>query len=244
VEKIASALFVVVAERGARLHRHTGDTLDPGLERHDVSRIRKRLVGRSSITDLCVDQDVGARFIPQAWRRRLRGLRGVSRGRKHLVVDLDKLRSVLGDRQRLRHHQRHPFADVTNFVDRERIVGCLQQRAVAVNQHDIRQPPLRLIRHSGRSIGRDRLHAVGFEIGAGEHGKHALERLRAFGRDALDPCVGVTGAEHKSPRLARQIDVVAELAGAHHQTRVLLAANGLSNSSLHCYLLCAPIHRV
>src|SRR6185295_4218511 len=77
----------------------------------------------------------------------------------------------------------------------------------------------------------------GLEISAGEHGKHALERLGAFGRDALDTSVSVTGAENEGPRLARQIDVVAEPAGAHHQARVLLAANGLSNSSLHCCLL-------
>src|SRR5262249_56961332 len=80
-------------------------------------------------------------------------------------------------------------------------------------------------------------HAVSLQIGAGEHGEHALERLRALGCNAPDACMGVIGAEHKSPRLARQIDVVAELAGAHHQARILLAANGLSNSSLHCSLL-------
>src|SRR5262249_28846779 len=35
VQKIASALLVVIADGSARLHRHTGDALHPGLELHD-----------------------------------------------------------------------------------------------------------------------------------------------------------------------------------------------------------------
>ena len=61
-----------IADRGARLHRHAGDTLHPGVELDDMRRPGKGRGGGYVVTDVAVENDVSA-VLPGRRRGRLGG---------------------------------------------------------------------------------------------------------------------------------------------------------------------------
>src|SRR5207244_10405196 len=65
----------------------------------------------------------------------------------------------------------------------------------------------------------------------------ALERLRARRLDRLDARVRVHRTDHEGARLPRQIDIIAEAAGAGDEPRIFLAANRRADShAVRCTL--------
>jgi hypothetical protein len=58
IQRVAAALRVVVADRGARFHRHAGDARDPGVEPHDMRGAREGRFGRDRVADIAVEDDV------------------------------------------------------------------------------------------------------------------------------------------------------------------------------------------
>ena len=67
VERVAAGRRVELADRGARLHRHPGDALHPGVEADDMRGAGEGRVGRGGVADLAVEDDVGA--VPPRPRR-------------------------------------------------------------------------------------------------------------------------------------------------------------------------------
>ena len=55
IKRVAPGIRVIGAGRGARLHRHAGNALHPGLEFDDVSRSRKSRIGGGRVADLGID---------------------------------------------------------------------------------------------------------------------------------------------------------------------------------------------
>ena len=86
IQRVASACRIVDADGGARLHRHAGDAIDPGVEPRHVRRASERRVGRLGVADLGVDHDIGQIVVEPRRIRRDRGL-GVGHRRQRLVID-------------------------------------------------------------------------------------------------------------------------------------------------------------
>ena len=64
IKRIASGLRVVMAERGARLHRNGGHALQMELRAHDVIGGGKGRIGGFRISKARVDEGVVGTFIP------------------------------------------------------------------------------------------------------------------------------------------------------------------------------------
>ena len=197
-------------------------------------------VGRGSVADVGVENHIRARMLAQPRRVRFRRLRGVDNGGQRLVVDLDQLGGILRDRQRLGDHEHDRLADIVHLADGERIIGGRHHRPVAVDENHIGICALRLGWGRERRVGRDRLATIRLVVGAGEHREHATQRLRARRIDRLDARMRVHRTDHEGARLARQIDVIAEAAGADDEPRILLAANGLTDSLALRHALSPP----
>ena len=76
---------------------------------------------------------------------------------------------------------------------------------------------------------RNRLEAVGANVGAGEHAEHAGHRLGLGGVDADDARVRVRRAHHRRVGLPLDAEVVGEAALAGEQPAVFLAAQRLAD---------------
>ena len=209
-ERVVARRRIVFADRGARLHRHAGDARHPGLEAHDVRGARERGLGRFAIADLGVEADVGARFVEQRAARRVapqrpcRQPQAAPRSRPRRAR-----RASLAAATASRDHDRDRLADVAHLVDRERVMRRDEhRRAVRVLERNVggmrRERPMR-----------DRLHAVGEQVAAGQHGDHAGQ-LRAPASMSIARMRACACGERTMHRigLARQVDVVAEAAAA------------------------------
>ena len=224
VQRVAPRRRVVLADRGARLHRHAGDALHAGLQPHHVRGAGKGRVGGGAIAHVGVDADVGVLFLPHA--RRARACR-VGCGGDHgqwLVDDPHPFRCVARERTRLRDDHGDGLADEAHLVRGQREMRRDEDlRAVAVGEEDVRRA------RRERPV-RDGFQTVAQRVGAGEHGEHAGERERLRGVDRDDARVRVRRAQHGGPGLAGEVDVVAEAAAAGEQARVLLARDRLADA--------------
>ena len=61
IDRKATGRGVECGERAARLHRHAGDALHPGLEPRHMRRARKRRVRRRGVAQLGIEANVGVR---------------------------------------------------------------------------------------------------------------------------------------------------------------------------------------
>src|SRR5439155_10430743 len=105
---------VELADRGARLHRHPGDPLHPGIEPDDMRGPGEGGLGRPRVADLAVEDNIGA-TLPGPRRARLgRDQRMANRG-QHLVIDRDQLRGVLGCGNARPDDRGDDLTDVTYF---------------------------------------------------------------------------------------------------------------------------------
>ena len=192
IERGAAGIGIECGDRGARLHRHAGDALDPGVELHHMGGAGEGRRGAGGVAEFAVDHDIGAGFVEQARRIGIGRLARVGDRRQHLVVDLDQFGAVLGGGDALRHHHGDGLADETYLVGRQRIMRRREGlEAVAALERDfggMLRPHL---------VG-DRLQAVGDEIAAGQHGEHAGRRHRRLGVDRRG-CGHEHGASAPSP---------------------------------------------
>ena len=208
--------------------------------------VRERALGRRGVADLGVEEDVRARLLPHQRRAGLGRLRGV--GRRPAAARSRSSTSSAASLARSRASPRPPARP-----PRRRSGPCrprADNRASAsvgpsrLDQHDIGQPPLRLdgiVIEASCGIGLRPSALRSAPVSTASTPFSALARAVSM---LLMRACACTGADHECARLARQIDVVAEAAGARDEARVLLAANGLTNASLHWSSLSRPIQSV
>ncbi len=224
IKRDAARLGVEFGDRGARLHRHAGDALDPGVELHHMRGARERGLRRRGVAELAVDHDVGAGLLEQQRRVGIGGLAGVGHRGQHLVVDLDAFGAVLGGTDALCHHHRHRLADEAHLVGGQRVMRRGEGLEVAPRREHHLGGMLR-----PHLVG-DRLQSVGNEIAAGEHGEHAGHRQRRRRVDAADARMRVRRAHHDGIGLAGQAHVIGIVALAGDEAQVLAPANRLPDA--------------
>ena len=123
------------------------------------------------------------------------GFADIEDRRQQLVLDVDQLEGVLGD------------------VVVGRGDGCYR---VALVEHlgrgdDVVQHPVELC---GAFAGVDHLVGGAGEVGVGDHGEYAFERLSLGRVNADDSCVGVRAAQDATGDHAGQVQIRAVLRGA------------------------------
>ena len=85
VKRVLTGCGVVFGDIGARLHRHAGDALDPGVEPHDMRGARESGGGRGLVAELDVDAEIARRAVPQKRRVRLQRVGGARDRRQRLI---------------------------------------------------------------------------------------------------------------------------------------------------------------
>jgi hypothetical protein len=134
-------------------------------------------------------------------------------GLARLVLDVDRLDGVVGDRVAVGQHHGHAVAHVVDGVDRERVVGWVQ--------HVLGDRPG--ARHRcGPGVG---------EVGAGVHGAHAGHRRGGAGVDGDDSGARVRAAQHGHVERPGHLHVVGEDRFAGEEDGVLLAEQALADDA-------------
>jgi len=213
VHGVAAGRGIPDPDRGARLHRHTGDPVHPRVQPHHVRGARERALDPRGVAEIGVDAHVRRSRIVETRRLgprrgRAAGHRG-QRGPRHV----DPLGPVAGRRRSLGDDHRDDLADEPHAVGRDRRVRG-DEGHVAARQHV-------LVGIAGHRTVREWLHAVGGRVRARQHGDDAGGREGATCLDPIDLGVGVRRAHEARVRLARHVDVVAVAASADEQARVL-----------------------
>ena len=228
--------LVVARDEAAALHRVAAAA-------HHAEGLAQRVVGRGegplglahALDD--VGGDVVAQLVvDQRGAGRERGRRGGDDG-QGVVLDLDEIARVLGERARLGHHGRDHLADVANLRDGQRVAHAVADGGA---------------RHGARHAGRPGLLDVG-DVGGRHHRQHAGQRQRGGDVDAPHAGVGVGAPHHGGVRHARHLEVVDEGAAPGQQARVLpprdrradVAAFGRASGGASCGGPCAAslLHR-
>ena len=182
--------LVVGGDRPARLHRHRREPGQRVARAHHVCGRRERAI------------DIAADLVPVA-HRDLRAAR-VQHGLERLVVDLDQLGGVLGERARLRQHRRHRLARVAHLVPGEHRVS-LGRDLAALDALD------RQIAHAALQVGR---------------GDHAYTPSSPSGTSMPPmPGMGERAAHECDVRGSGRLDVVEVARTAAQDALVLPAAN-------------------
>ena len=208
MQRVALRCRVVFAHSGARLHRHTGDTLYPGVDFCDMRGAGERSRRGFFRAHVRIHAHIRFRFVPQTRRVRLGGGACCRYGGQHLVIDLNQFSAILGNIDRLRNHHRNDFADIAHFLNGHRITRRYKRpRAVGVDQ-------LHFGRMQREYIVRNVLDVVGAQVRAGEHCNHTGQRQRFAAVDAAYVCMRVRRTQHDRVHLPRQIHVIAEAAFA------------------------------
>ena len=140
VERVAVAVGMILADRGARLDRVGGDAGVVELERDHVLGVGKRGVGRVLVAHHQRERDVVRRLVPHRRRARLHRILDGDDRRQRLVVDLDQFGGIARLRQRFGDHEGDAVADRAHLVggkDRQQRAEAL--RAAHVLGHRRRQ---------------------------------------------------------------------------------------------------------
>ncbi len=223
VQRVAVAVGMILADRGARLDRVGGNPAVVELERNHVLGAGERGVGRVLVAHHQRERNVVGRLVPHRGRARLHRIFDGDDGRQRLVVDLDQFGGVARLHRRFRDHEGDAVADrahLVGFEDRT-------QRAEALRAAHI-------LRHRRREAA----ELVGDDIGAGEHREHALGRPSLGGVDAFDARMRMRRHDNGRVALVRQLDVVDIAAAAGDEARVLDPGHGLTDAELvHAFLL-------
>ena len=166
------SLAVPGSAHGARLQRQRGQPLVGDVERHHVRRLREGRLRRRRVAVARLAGDVVGRG--GAHRRRAAGQRGGQRGHggQLLVVHHHRLGGVARLLQAVGHHGGHGLAHVAHHLVRQR-------------------PPHR--GGAGAAVGapegsadRQRRHAGGHQLGAGDDGSHTGQGARGITVDRAD----------------------------------------------------------
>ncbi len=137
--------------------------------------------------------------------------------RQHLVLDLDQVERLLGDRRRNRGDRGHRVTLVKSLADRHAV-------ARQVPQIGRRRADNALIRREVR------------EVGAGRHRLDARQRHRLVGVDRHDPRMGVRAALDLAPQHAGHDHVGAEI-GAAGDLVDAVRANGTGADDLEGFFV-------
>jgi hypothetical protein len=212
-----------MAERGARLDRHSGHAVDVEAHRNDVIGARESPLGRLLIAEKGVDEDIVRHLVPNRRRAGTHGVLGVEHPRQHLVVDLHRFSRVERLRHGLRHHHGHGLADMAGLVGRQEQVRSDEHRAAACGMQ------LHIVSGLGQRIVRDRAQSVGETVGAREDAEHARHRLGTRAIDTENASVRMRRTHHHRVDLAREAEIVAEAAATRRQSRILGAHERLAD---------------
>ena len=184
---------IVVGDDGARLQRHRRMASETEFLFHHMGRMRKGVVD-AAVVELAAEADVvAAAGIDQ----RPAGLtRAVDIGDdgKVLVVDLDQLQRILGDRPALGNDCNHRLPGPDHAVERQRQLRC-------------RGHALEMVERAGP--GRADL----CEIVTGRNEMHAFERARLLDIDGDDLRMRMRAAQERGMQHPRQPEV-ADIAPA------------------------------
>ncbi len=202
-------------ENAAALDRMGGAAMLPQLL---VEHVRGLVEGRVGIAvgHPVGGGDVGVELAPHRRRSRLGRPAAVRHGGKHVVVDRDQRRRVLGKIAVVGQDQRDRLADVRHLPVGE------GEGPVAVE----RRPGIGVAQHP--TLGEDRR-----EIVEREHRAHPRQRQRGMGVDPADRGVRVGAAHERRLPGAGVRDVVDETSLAGEQGLILEARNARSDQSTH-----------
>ena len=174
---------------------------------------RERGLGPRPVADLPVEAAVVGRAGVDLGRARPEGGDRVHHHRERLVVHLDQLRGVAGDRRRLGHHHRHRLAGVAHQVHGNGPeVGGLQARE---------EPP-----------HRDGVDPCVGEVLPGEHRPHSGVGQRPRAVDAADAGVRQGAADEHRVLRPRELHVVGVRASSGDEPGVLSPPDGLAHQTL------------
>ena len=179
---------------------------------------------RTSVADHRVDADVRTCLFPDARRIGRRSRAGIGHRRQWGKVHHYPLRTIFGRTDAPRDDHCHRLADKARFV-----VG-----KYAVRRNEFVRGVARPQRYVGRPDDRpvrNRLEPIVDRVGAGEHRDDSGQRHGFGAIDRANAGMGVRRAHHHRIGLVFRIDVVAEAATTGDEPRVLLAADGLADSS-------------
>ena len=173
MEDEASALGFVVADRGTRLQGCDDHAVVDHLEFHHTIGRSETAADRRSITHLPVQHHISRRLLPQLWRIVSKGPGGAGHGIERMVVDLDRFTCISGRLTRLRHHESHRFADMSDPAGRQNRVR---------NGRDGRSVPV-----GDRARERQGADSLSLQVGGGQDKVHTG---RGAGFSAVDASDG------------------------------------------------------
>jgi hypothetical protein len=206
-QRDTAAFRVVAGDGGARFHRCRDQALVDDFERNHMRRLRERGVGRRDIAVAHLGGDVASRGIPDQRRIGCRGLRQTDHDGKLVIVHQHRFQRVLRLVERFGEYRDHRLTHEAHAFDCQR--GAERRGAGgAVGACEDRRE-------------RDRLYAVGDEIGAGHHGEHAGHRRGRGGVDRDDARMRDRGAQEAEMNLPGHRGVVGVMALAGQQAGIL-----------------------
>ncbi len=214
---VVARALVVLRRRRARLHGIGDQPVVDEVEFGDMGRLGERRVDIGLHADLPVIDQIAGRFGVDRRRAFVERVSEIDIGRQHLVIDLDRLCSVLGLIVAVGHHHRHRVADIAHRVDRHhRMRRRLVRLAVLVLDHPAAD--------QAADLGVD-------QVLAGEDLDHARHLLGRRGVDALDLGVGVRRTQEVGVGRARERQVVDVAAGSGQEALVFRPENAGTDSS-------------
>ncbi len=214
VERQRVRAGIVLADRGARLHRVRDQAIVDEVDLRHMrggreGGFRRGLVAEMPVVDRVVGRDVVDRGAAD------RGLE-IDDRRQHVIFDVQLLGGVLGLSVGVRDHDGDVVADIARLALSERGMGArLHRRAVLGKDRPAADQPADL-------VGRD--------VVAREHGDDARRGQGRGGVDALDVRMGVRRAHEIGVGLTVTVDVVGVLALAGDETNVFLALDGCADA--------------
>ena len=156
VQRVTVLSRIIIADRGARLHRHRRQPVVLDTQLHVVLRLRERRIGRRLVADHQLKRDVAVRIVVPHFRRPILG--GVfeqRHRRQRLVVDLDHFGRIAGLRERFGDNKGNTVTHEARFVGLQQLL----MNAVTFRCAEI-------LRHHG---GREPAEVIMRDVGASQH---------------------------------------------------------------------------
>ena len=223
IKRVAVGRRVIGAQCRTRLERHTRDAADVIGRGDDVSSARKGRIGRRSVAEFAVHENIVGKLLPHARRVGRGGFDGVRDPGELLVIHGDHLGRGIRLLSRLGDDHGDRFADIARLVGRQQHVRADEDRRVAAPS----QPDIEL-RGGDRIVG-DVLQAISDTIRSRVNTEHARHFQRRAWIDAEDARMRIGRTDHSGPHLARQREVVGEPALAGDQASIFLAGQRLAD---------------
>ena len=223
VERVFAGGRIVFADGGTRFHRHAGDALDPGRERHRMRGGGEGGRCRGLVAELGIDADIGCNVVAHLNRPWFRRRQPVTDGWQRLIIDGNQFGRVLGGGHGRRDNHRHDIPDMHDLTDGHRVMRRDRgDGAVSVWQRHLGWVP----RPNGV---RDGFQPVRQHVLASQHGQHGRNCQGRSRIDSPDPRMRVRRAQHERIGLVGQVGVVAVVALPRQKAQILLAAGRLAD---------------